>query len=46
MIVKNRQKIIYKLKSGEGILYQMVEDPSNPVRRVKTLSKSELKQNN
>jgi hypothetical protein len=41
IVVKSGQKLIHKLKNGEGVLYEIVEDPLNPVRRIKTISKLE-----
>ncbi len=43
MIVKTGDKIIYQLKGGEGILYEVTEDLANPLKMIKTLSKDEIK---
>jgi len=42
MIVKSGDKIAHRLKNGEGILYEVVEDLVNPFRMIKTLSENEV----
>lgn len=42
IVIKSGEKFIHKLKNGEGMLYEVVEDPMNPVRLVKTMNSSEL----
>ena len=40
--LKSGERFIHKLQNGEGMLYEVVEDPINPVRLVKTLSPSDV----
>lgn len=40
--LKSGERFIHKLQNGEGMLYEVVEDPINPVRLVKTLSPSDI----
>lgn len=37
IVIKSGGQFIHKLKNGEGMLYEVVEDALNPVRLVKTM---------
>jgi hypothetical protein len=41
-ILKSGQKLIHELDNGDEILYNVVEDLRNPIRKVESLSKLEL----
>lgn len=43
-IIKSGEQFIHKLANGEGMLYQMSEDPINPFKLLKTLSPSKTKE--
>ena len=43
-IVKLGDKLIVTLDNGEGILYEIIDDLVNPLRMIRTLSESEIKE--
>jgi len=43
-IVKLGDKLIVTLDNGEGIMYEIIDDLVNPLRMIRTLSESEIKE--
>lgn len=41
--VKSGEEFIHILSNGEAMLYQVSDDPVNPVKLIKTLSPEEVK---
>ena len=44
LIGKFGDKLVVELDEGEGILYEIIDDSSNPLRMIKTLSKEQVKE--
>ncbi len=42
-VIKSGEEFVHILSNGEAMLYQISDDPVNPVKLVKTLSPEELK---
>jgi hypothetical protein len=43
-ILKTGDTFLHELENGEGMLYEVSEDPINPLKLIKTLSPQEVKQ--
>jgi len=42
IVLKSGDKFVHRLKNGEGLLYELVEDMVNPIKLVKTMSKDDV----
>lgn len=42
LVLKTGDKFIHKLRNGEGLMYEVVEDMVNPLKLVRTVSKEEM----
>ena len=41
-ILKTGDIFVHELENGEGMLYEVYEDPINPLKLIKTLSPAEV----